>query len=228
MNPLLAAIALAVVAGTVVAVASRDARVAILGAAVALIGTPVLADPLPAPLGLAGRFVGAILAAYLLWIVARDRGRGRAPSAATGGSRIGWPAETLVAASAFVVGLAAHGLGAPAMGTSLASATGFAVAALAVPAAMTGADVLRVGIGSLLLLDAALLVRTGLGGTPDQLEQLITTGAIVVVAGALATLAGSARDDGTGGFGFSLEGRRRRRREADAHRIEPRIGDLSR
>ena len=222
MNPILAAIALAVVAGTVVAVASRDARVAILGLSVVLIGSPVLADPVPAPLGLAARFVGAILAAYLLWIVARDGSRAGLPNAQTGGSRIGWPAETLVAAAASVVGFLAHGLGAPAMGSPLASAAGFAVAALAVSATMTGRDVLRVGLGSLLLIDAALLVGAALGGTPDELEQLIASATIVVVAGALATLAGSARSDGTGGFAFSLEGRARRRREPDAHPLDPR------
>ncbi len=129
MNPILAGIALAVVAGAVVAVASRDARAAILGLAVALIGSPVLAEPLPTPLGLATRFVGAVLAAYLLWVVARDRPQAGAPSATTGGSHIGWPAEVLVAAAAAVVGFAAHGLGAPALGPMLASAAGFAVAA---------------------------------------------------------------------------------------------------
>jgi hypothetical protein len=228
VNPLLAAVALVVVAGTVVAVAARDPRVAILGLAVVLIGSPVLVDPLPDPLGLAARFVGAILAAYLLWIIARDSGRLRTSTATTGGSRIGWPAETLVGASAFVVGMAAHGLGAPAIGSQLASGAGFAVAALALTATMTGNDVMRVGLGSVLLLDGALLVRAGLGGTPDPLEQLVTTGALVVVTAAIAVLAGSARADGTGGFEFSLEGRRRRRRAPDAHRIEPRIGDLRR
>jgi hypothetical protein len=220
VNPILAGIALAVVAGTVVAVASRDARTTILGLAVVLIGSPVLADPIAAPLGLATRFVGAILAAYLLWVVARDRPRAGIPGAATGGSRIGWPAEALVAAGAAVVGYVAHGLGAPAMGSALASAAGFAVAALALTATTTGRDVLRVGSGSLLLIDAALLVRAGLGGTPGDLEQLLTSATLVVVAGALATLAGSARADGSGGFAFSLEGRARRHREPDAHPID--------
>jgi hypothetical protein len=228
VNPILAAVALVVVAGTVVAVASRDPRVAILGLAVVLIGSPVLTDPLPAPLGLAGRFVGAILAAYLLWIAVRDRTRVRGTTALTGGSRIGWPAEALMAASAFVVGLAAHGLGAPALGSSLSSAAGFAVAALALSAAMTGIDVVRVGIGSLLLLDGALLVRAGLGGTPDQLEQLITTGALIVVAASIATLARAALSDGSGGFDFSVEDTGHRRRAPDAHPMEPRVGDLSR
>lgn len=227
MNPILAAVAVVVVAGTVVAVAARPPRVAILGLAIVLIGSPVLADPLPAPLGLASRFVGAILMAYLLWIAARDRGRVRGPSPLTGGSRIGWPSEALMAASAFVVGFAAHGLGAPALGSSLSSAAGFAVAALAVSATVTGVDVLRVGIGSLLLIDGALLVRVGLGGTPDQLEQLVTTGALIVVAAAIATLARAALADGTSAFDFSAAGRGSRRREPDAHPIEPHVGDVA-
>jgi hypothetical protein len=227
VNPILAAVALVVVAGTVVAVTARAPRVAILGLAVVLIGSPVLADPLPAPLGLAARFVGAILMAYLLWIAARDRSRVRGPSPLTGGSRIGWPAEALMAAAAFVVGFAAHGLGAPALGSPMSSAAGFAVAALALSATITGIDVLRVGIGSLMLLDGALLVRAGLGGTPDQLEQLVTTGAFIVVAAAIATLARAAVADGTAAFDFSAD-LRRRRREPDAHPIEPRVGDLLR
>ena len=228
MNPILATVALVVVAGTVVAVAFRDPRVAILGLAVVLIGSPVLTDPLPAVLGLAGRIVGAILAAYLLWIAVRDRNRIRGSTIVTGGSRIGWPAETLMAASAFVVGLAAHGLGAPALGSPLSSAAGFAVAVLAVSATITGSDVIRVGIGSLLLLDGALLVRAGLGGTPDQLEQLITTGVLIVVAASVASLVRAAVSDGAGGFEFSVEGPRRRRREPEAHPIEPPVRDLLR
>jgi hypothetical protein len=220
VNPILAGIALAVVAGAIVAVAWRDARTTILGLAVALIGSPVLADPVPSPVGLATRFVGAILAGYLLWVVARDRPRAGGPGAATGGSRIGWPAEVLVAAGAFGVGFVAHGLGAPAMGLSLASGAGFAVAALALTATTTGRDVLRVGIGSLLLVDAALLVRAALGGTPDDLEHLVTSATLVILAGTLAMLAGSARADGTGGFAFSLEERARRHREPDAHPID--------
>jgi hypothetical protein len=186
---------------------------------VALIGSPVLAEPVPAPLGLATRFVGAVLAAYLLWVVARDRPRSGVPAASTAGSRIGWPAEILVALASFVVGFAAHGLGAPALGAVLASAAGFAVAAVALTPTLTGRDVLRVGLGSILLVDASLLVRAALGGTPDDFEQLITSATLVVMAGTLATLAGAARADGTGGFAFSLEGRRRRR-EPDAHPID--------
>jgi hypothetical protein len=87
---------------------------------------------------------------------------------------------------------------------------------------MTGRDVLRVGLGSLLLIDAALLVRAALGGAPGELEQLITSAMLVVLAGTLATLASSARADGTGGFAFSLDERVRRRRPADAHPLDDR------
>ena len=221
MNPILALTALAVVAGAVVAVSARDPRATILGLAVVLIGSPVVAEPVPAPLGLATRFVGAILAADLLWIVTRERPRGNVTGATTEGTRIGWPAEVLVGMAALVVGYAAHGLGAPAIGPALASAAGFAVAAVALTATMTGRDVVRVGLGCLLLVDAGLLVRSALGGTPSDFEQLITAATLVVLAGTLAALAAGARADGSGGFAFSLD-RARRHREPDAHPIDAR------
>ena len=221
MNPILALIALAVVAGTVVAVSTPDPRATVLGLAVVLIASPVVAEPVPAPLGLAARIVGAVLAAYLLWIVTRDRPHRAVGGATTEGSRIGWPAEVLVGIGALVVGYAAHGLGAPAMGPPLASAAGFAVAALALTAVMTGRDVLRVGLGCLLLIDAGLIVRTALGGTPTDFEHLITAATLVVIAGTIATLAAGAREDGSGGFAFSLD-RPRRHREPDAHPLDAR------
>jgi hypothetical protein len=222
VNPLLAGIALAVIGGGVVAIAARGSRTVLLGLAVALVGTPLLADPLAAPLGLAARFLGAILAVYLLWIVTRERPDLGIIPAPTGGSRIGWPAEMLLAGGAGVVGFAAHGLGAPAGGPALASAAGFALAALAVGPVLTGRDVIRVGSGLLLLIDAALLVRNGLGGTPGPLEQLITAAMLVVLAGALAALAADAEADSGGGFAFSPDGPTRVRHEPDAHPIDTR------
>jgi hypothetical protein len=221
VNPILALTALAVVAGAVVAISSRDPRSTILGLAVVLIGSPIVAEPVPAPLGLAARFVGAILAADLLWIVTRERPRMGVTSAPTEGSRIGWPAEALVGIAALVVGYAAHGLGAPAMGPALASAAGFAVAAVGLTAALTGRDVIRVGLGCLLLVDAGLLVRGALGGTPGDFEQLITAATLVVLAGTLAALAAGARADGSAGYAFSLD-RARSHREPDAHPLDAR------
>jgi hypothetical protein len=221
VNPVLALTTVAVVAGAVVAISSRDPRGTILGLAVVLIASPIVAEPVPAPLGLAARFVGAILAADLLWIVTRDRPRTAATSALTEGSRIGWPAEALTGIAALVVGYAAHGLGAPATGPALASAAGFAVAALGLTPALTGRDVIRVGLGCLLLIDAGLLVRGALGGTPGDFEQLITSATVVVLAGTLAALAAGARADGSAGFTFSLD-RAQRHREPDAHPLDAR------
>jgi hypothetical protein len=205
VNPILAGVALAVIAGATVAVSVRDARVTVLAIAVVLLASAALADPIADPVGLAARAVGAILAAYLLWIAARDQPTSGLPAAPTEGSRIGWPAEILIAGAAAIVGFAADGLGAPALGPSLASAAGFALAALAVAPVLTGRDVFRVGLGLLLLMDAALLIRTALGGTAVPLEQLLTAGLMVAIAGTVAMLAWTARGDGIGGFAFATE-----------------------
>ena len=94
------------------------------------------------------------------------------------------------------------------------------MATLAVVPVTTGRDVIRVGTGLVLLLDAALLVRCALGGTPGDLEQLLAAGVLVVVAGAAAALAANARADGSGGFAFSDPTTARVRREPDAHPLD--------
>ncbi len=198
MNPALAGVALAVVIGAVVAGSARNARSAILGLVVAMVGAPAIADPIPAPLGLAARLVGALLAGYLLWIAARGH------NIRTAGSRVGWPSDAFVAGAAAVVGYGSHGLGAPASGPAIASAAGFALAAVAILPVVTGHDVLRVGLGLGLLLGGALLVRTGLGGTPDQLEQVLTAALVAALGGAVAILAAAARSDGQGGFEMAV------------------------
>ncbi|HEV8401586.1 MAG TPA: hypothetical protein VGQ31_00990 [Candidatus Limnocylindrales bacterium] len=197
MNPALAGVALAVVAGALVAGSARNARTAILGLVVTLVAAPVLADPLPDSLGLAARLVAAILAGYLLWVATRG------PRLRTGGSLVGWPTDAFLAAAAAVVGYGSHGLGAAASGPALASAAGFALAALALVPISTGRDVLRVGIGLGLLISGALLVRTGLGGTPDALEELLTAGLVATLGGAIAILAIAATSDGRADFEMS-------------------------
>ena len=88
MNPILALVAVAVIGGAVVVVAARDARTVSVALALTLVASPLLADPLATPLGLAARLVGAILATYLLWMVVRqNRTVGVLPSP-TSGSRI--------------------------------------------------------------------------------------------------------------------------------------------
>ena len=197
MNPALAGVALAVVIGAVVAASAHRARTAILGLIVTLVGAAAVADPPAEALGLAARLVGALLAGYLLWIATRGH------NVRTAGSRVGWPTEAFVAAAAAVVGYGSHGLGAPAAGPALASAVGFALAAVAVLPVVTGRDILRVGLGLALLLSGALLVRTGIGGTPDAFEEVLTAILIATLGGAVAVLASAAQSDGPGGFEMS-------------------------
>ena len=220
MNPVLGAVAAAVVAGAVVAVSVRDGRLVVVGLAATLVFAPLLGSPLDAPLGLAAGLTGGILAAYLLWIAVRGGGM-------TGGSRLGWPAEALLAGAAFVVGLGTHGLGAPALGPVETQAAGFALAALAVVPVATGRDVLRIGIGLFLLLQAALLVGVGLDGYPSQLEQLVTAALVAALGGAVAALGYAARSDGPGGFDLATEWRVRIRRPLDARRNSPRPPEVT-
>jgi hypothetical protein len=216
VNPALAGVALAVVVGAVVAGSARNARTAIFGLVVTMVGVPLLADPPAAPLGLAARLVAAVLAGYLLWIAARGH------HVRTAGSLVGWPTDAFVAAAAAVVGYGSHGLGAPAAGPALAAAAGFALAALAVLPVVTGRDILRVGLGLGLLLGGALLVRTSLGGTPDQLEQLAAAALVATLGGAVAVLAAAARGDGPGGFAMSTSTPRRSSHGSDVESPEPR------
>lgn len=222
MNPILTLAAIVVVGAAVVTVSGREARIVVLALAVVLLVSPVIAEPMADPIGLAARLVGAILASYLLWITARDDASTRVAHAPTGGSRIGWPAEFLVAAAASVVGMSAHGLGAPAGGPIIASAAGFAIAAIAVLPVLTGRDVLRVAIGCLLLIDAGLLVRSALGGTPGSLEQLLVALLLVTVAACAAAMGRAARLDPPGGFDYASEAPTRLRRPPDAHPLDER------
>jgi hypothetical protein len=216
VNPALAGVALAVVLGAVVAASARNARSAVLGLILAMVGAAFVSDPPPDSLGLAGRLVGAVLAGYLLWIAGRDT------SARTGGSRLGWPAELLVAGAAAVVGYGSHGLGAPASGPVLAAASGFALAALAVAPVVNGRDVLRIGIGLSLLATGAILARTSLGGTPAPLEQLAIAGFVAILGGVTAAVAVAARTDGVAGYDLSVGPGERVRRRPDAHPVGPR------
>ena len=190
MNPALAALTCVVVAGAVVAVSAREARAALLGLLVVLLGAALLADPLPGVLPIAARLVAGFLAARLIAVGIRGEGE------ATAGSRLGWPVEALLAAAAALIGFGTHGLGAPGEGPPEAQAAGFAIGVLAAAPLVTGRDVFRLGIGAILLLVGGLLVRQGLGGTPSELEQLVTSGLVVGLGGAVAMIALGARQAG--------------------------------
>ena len=215
MNPVLGAVAAVVVAGAVVAVSARDGRLAVVGLAATLVFAPLLGTPLDAPLGLAASLAGGILAAYLLWIAVRGGGM-------TGGSRLGWPTEALLAGAAFVVGLGTHGLGAPALGPVEGQAAGFALAALAVVPVATGRDVVRIGIGLFLLLagGAARARRPRWQSFPARAA--VTAALVAALGGAVAALAYAARSDGPAGFDLATEWRVRIRRPLDARRDSPR------
>jgi hypothetical protein len=202
VNPALAGLTCVVAAGAVTAVSAREPRVALLGLLVALLGAPLIADPLPGPLSIAARIVAAVLASQLIAIAIRSS------SEPTSGSRLGWPVEALAAAAGIVIGFGAHGLGAPGEGPAEAQAAGFAVGVLAVVPIVTGRDVVRLGVGSVLLLTSALLVRQGLDGTPSELEQLATSLLLVGLGGAIGAIVLGAR--ASGGLGIQAEAAGRR------------------
>jgi hypothetical protein len=175
--------AVVVVAGAVIAVSARDARFGIVGFALASVTSTVIADPLPAAIPLLFRIVAALFAAYLLWMTVRET------DTRVGATSLGWPVEALAAATAFVIGLAPSLLQTEGAGPDAAFASGLAVIVLAVVPVMFARDAFRLGMGLLLLLVGAALVRVGIAGTPAPLEQL-TLGILAIgVAGATTVVA---------------------------------------
>jgi hypothetical protein len=201
VNLALAAITAVVVGGAVVAVTARDARATLLGLLVVLLGSALIADPLPGPLPLAARMAAAFLACRLIAVAIRGKG------VVTSGSRLGWPVEVLAALAAAFVGIGTHGLGATPAGPGEAQAAGFAVGVLAVAPIVSGRDVLRLGIGAMLLLVGASLVRVGLAGPPSDLEQLVASGLVIGLGGAVAIIVDGSRE-ATGGLEIGGEAAR--------------------
>jgi hypothetical protein len=187
VNLALAGLACVVVAGAVVAISAREARAALLGLLVALLAAALVADPLPGPLPIAARLASAFLACRLIAIAIRDLDE------PTSGSRLGWPVEAIAAAAAAVIGFGTHGLGAPGEGAAEAQAAGFAVGVLAASPIVSSRDTFRLGMGAILLLLGGLLVRQGLSGTPSELEQLVTSGLVVGLGGAVGVVIAGAR-----------------------------------
>jgi len=195
MSAALLAAAAVVVAGGVINLSARDARLALAGLTVTLLVAPLIADPLPEPTVVAARAVSAALAAYLPWIVIRDSAR------AMRGPVLGWPVEALLGAAAFVIGFGTAGLGATPAGPVEAQGAGFALIALSVGPIVFGRDVFRMGSGAILLVGGVLLVRVGLAGTPSAMEQLVTGVLFVGMGGALAFLSANAKNAAEAGVG---------------------------
>jgi len=190
VNPALAGIAVVAVAGAVLAVSSREPRAVVLGLLVVLLASPLIVSPFPDPPAILARIAAALLAARLLLAALRGDDPG------TSGTRLGWQAEALIAAAAAVAGYASHGLGAAGLGPGEAQAAGFALGALAAAPLLVGRDALRLGVGAVLLLQAAVLVRQGLDAPPTELEQLVLAGLTIALGGAVAVIVAAAREAG--------------------------------
>ncbi len=175
--------AVVVVASAVFAVSARDARAGIVGLVLASVASAVIADPLPDLVPLAFRVVAALFAGYLLWVTIRET------DTRTGSSALGWPAETMAAAAAFAIGFAPSLLETERAGPDAALAAGFALIILAVVPVIFARDAFRLGMGLLLLLDGAALVRVGIAGNPTSLEQLAFGILVIGVAGAASVVA---------------------------------------
>jgi hypothetical protein len=188
VNPALLLLAGIAVTGAVLAVSARDARAALVGVLLVLLAAPLVAAPWPGPAAIVVRVAAALLATRFLLIALRGE-------VATGGTRIGWPAEALVAGAAAVVGFGSHGLGA--LGPLEAQAAGFALIALAIAPIATGRDVVRVGLGSIVLLTGAGLVRTGVATPAADAEHLVGALLTIALGGAVAVIAVAARAAGS-------------------------------
>jgi hypothetical protein len=214
MNLALVAIVLAICAGAVVAVSTREPGAAPIGLAVALVAAALLADPLPSAAILGVRITAALLAATLIrW---GARGGPRQPSP------LGWPSEALLATAAAVAGLGiavrlasfGAGLGSagpfegptvPGGGSSLdgagtagdvvlttmafAVAAGMALLALGAAPMVHGRPGIRRAIGLVLAAQAVLLLRLGVAGPAVDLEEIARAALLVACAATGAALA---------------------------------------
>lgn len=217
MNPLLAGVAFAVTAGGVVAVSAREARAALVGLAIALAAAPFLADPLPPLSTLATRVIGAALAAWMIRVAVMPgpvESDPRPRDAIHGGSRMGWPAEALLAIAAWIVGLTvstnlvALNPGGPgispddvlgALGaSSLATGAGLAIIVIAIVPALGSRHSFRTALGLLILVQGVILFRAGVAGAPSDLEELAGVALMVgaaIVGSVLITLERRSGDD---------------------------------
>jgi len=203
MSFALIAIVLAIGAGAVVAVSTRDGAAAAIGLAVSLVASALLAEPLP-PIGVLGvRVVAALLVATLIRSAMRSGARQPSP--------LGWPSEAFLATAGAVAGLGiAVGLAAvaaaggvpvgPSVGepgvtppidtgsaalTSMAltTAAGTSLLVLGIAPFVHGQPGARRAIGLVLVTQAVLLLRIGIAGPAVELEE-IARAALLVVAGA--------------------------------------------
>jgi hypothetical protein len=190
VNPALIAVAVAVGAGAIIAVSSRDARAAFIGLALVLVGASFMVDPLPGPASLGVRIVGGLLCIAILRLAASDR------DTDASGSPLGWPAEAFLAIAAAVGGggiavdLAVESSGfqsltPEAIAAALRSpaiiivATAAAVMAIGLTPALLGRAGFGRTVGLVLVTVAVTLLRVGFAGPPNDLEQVAIAGLLV-------------------------------------------------
>ena len=184
MSLVLLAASVTVVAGGIASIAGRRPLLVVLGTGLVLGVGPLVSDPALAPLPLAARAVGAVLAAEILWIGLRDRVDVGGPSA------LSPAALALIAAAAFVVGFGAQS-GGPGLGPPASLGTGLAVFVLGVAAAVRPDPIVR-GLAAVLFVAGAELVRVAIAGPPSALEAVVAGALGVALCAGVAVVATSA------------------------------------
>jgi hypothetical protein len=194
----LVAVILAIGAGAVVAVSTREPAAAAIGLAVALVGSALVADPFPSAAILGVRIVAGLLAAALV-------------RSAVGGSEsqpspLGWPAEAMLATAGAVAGIgvalalealaAASGFaGGPDSGSealwvmALATGAGTSLLVLGAASSIHGRPGMRRAIGLVLVTQAVLLIRVGIAGPAIDLEEIARAALLVATAATGTALA---------------------------------------
>jgi hypothetical protein len=167
MNLALVAIVLAICAGAVVAVSTRESGAAPIGLAVALVAAALLADPLPSASILGVRITAALLAATLIRWGARGGPRQYSP--------LGWPSEALLATAGAVAGIGVA-LGLASFGADFGAG----------PGSFEG----PVGPGPGVEPGAGPGAGPGVGGITEGL--LLTTSALTIAAGTALLVLGAA------------------------------------
>jgi hypothetical protein len=203
MSIALVAVVLAIGAGAVIAVSTREAAAAVIGLAVALVAAALAADPLPSPAVLGVRIVAALLATALIRWAAAERPQQASP--------LGWPGEALLATAGAVagVGIAASialsgpllgggfggGTDGPLLGIATGTSMGLLLAAGTMLLALGTAPVLqarrglRRAIALVLVTQGVLLLRVGLAGQATELEEITRAGLLVAAAASASALA---------------------------------------
>jgi hypothetical protein len=182
VSPGLVATAVLVVAAAVTCICSRDARLRFLALATASLLVPVVADPLPDAMPLAARLAAILLGLFAIWVSIRVR------PVPEPGTDLGRPVTVLVAATAFVAGLASLVPIGERPGPLVAQAAGLALVALAMAPVAAGRGAIRMGCGLLLLLDGAEILSNALGGTPAAGGQVVAGLLFSALAGGVAVL----------------------------------------